>query len=201
MKMTVSIFLYDDVEVLDFAGPLDVFLLANEHGDGKLFDVKTVAKTKAPVTAAYNGLSINPHYEISEITESDILVIPGGNDISDVLLDEEIIQWIGGISKSASKVLSVCSGSLVLAKAGLLDGLKATTHQGDMAELISLAPGTEIVDGVKFVDNGKFVTSAGITTGIPMCLHVIEKICGADIANKTSISLELHLPIEPPLVT
>ena len=188
--MTVSIFLYNDVEVLDFAGPLDVFLLANEHGGGKLFDVRTVAKTKAPVMAAYNGLSINPKYEIKEISESDILVVPGGNDISELLADDETIRWILNISGTANQVLSVCSGSLILAKAGLLEGLKATTHQGDMAELTSLAPNTEIVDGVKFVDNGKIVTSAGITTGIDMCLHVIEKICGADLAKKTSISLE-----------
>lgn len=190
MKKTVSILLYDDIEVLDFAGPLDVFLLANEHGGRRLFDVKTVAKTKSPVTAAYNGLSVNPQYGISEITESDILVIPGGNDISHLLVDEEIMQWVKRISAHAEHVLSVCSGSLVLAKAGLLEGLRATTHHSDMLELISLAPNTEIVDGVKFVDNGKYITSAGITTGIDMCLHVLEKVSGSDIAKRTAISLE-----------
>ena len=190
MKKTVSIFLYNDVEVLDFAGPLDVFLLANEHGDRKLFDVRTVAKTKDAVMAAYNGLSINPQYEISEVSETDILVIPGGNDISGLLADSEITQWIKNVGDSADQVLSVCSGSLLLAKSGLLEGLKATTHHSDMQELISLAPNTEIKDGVKFVDNGKVVTSAGITTGIDMCLHVINKICGPDIAEKTTISLE-----------
>lgn len=190
IKKTVAILLYNDVEVLDFAGPLDVFLLANEHGDRKLFDIKTVAKTKRPITAAYNGLSINPQYGMNEITASDILIIPGGNDISGLLADQEIIQWIAKISDRAELVLSVCSGSLILAKAGLLEGLKATTHRSDMLELASLAPNTEIVDGVKFVDNGKFITSAGITTGIDMCLHVIEKLSGSDIAKKTTISLE-----------
>ncbi len=190
MKKTVTIFLYDDVEVLDFAGPLDVFLLANEHGKNKLFDVRTVAKKKDPVIAAYNGLSINPQYEISEITKTDILVIPGGNDISDLLADEDTIQWVRELGDGADHVLSVCSGSLVLAKAGLLEGLKATTHHADMLELTSLAPNTEIMDGVKFVDNGKVITSAGITTGIDMCLHALEKICGPDIAKQTKISLE-----------
>ena len=190
MKKTVTIFLYDDVEVLDFAGPLDVFLLANEHGENRLFDVQTVAKTKDPVVAAYNGLSINPRYNISEITKSDILVIPGGNDISELLADKDTIQWIREQGIGADHVLSVCSGSLVLAKAGLLEGLKATTHHSDMLELAGLAPNTEIIDSVKFVDNGKVLTSAGITTGIDMCLHALEKICGADIAKKTKISLE-----------
>lgn len=190
MKRTVSIFLYDDVEVLDFAGPLDVFLLANEHGGKKLFDIKTVAKTKEPLTAAYNGLSINPQYEISEISRTDILVIPGGNDISAVLADKEIIRWVRELGDAAEQVLSVCSGSLILAKAGLLEGLKATTHHSDMVELNGLAPDTEIIDGVKFVDNGKVVTSAGVTTGIDMCLHVLEKLCGSDIAEKTTVSLE-----------
>jgi transcriptional regulator GlxA family with amidase domain len=190
MKKTVTIFLYNDVEVLDFAGPLDVFLLANEHGQGELFDVQIVAKTKDPVIAAYNGLSINPQYEISEITRSDILVIPGGNDISDLLADVDTIQWVRDLADGADYVLSVCSGSLVLAKAGVLEGLKATTHHSDMLELTGLAPNTEIMDGVKFVDNGKVITSAGITTGIDMCLHALEKICGANIAKKTAISLE-----------
>ena len=190
MKKSVTIFLYDDVEVLDFAGPLDVFLLANEHGDKKLFDVQTVAKKKEPIIAAYNGLSINPQYEISEVTRSDILIIPGGNDISDLLADEDVLQWVRELGEGADHVLSVCSGSLVLAKAGLLEGLKATTHHSDMLELASLAPNTEIMDGVKFVDNGKVITSAGITTGIDMCLHVLEKICGPDIAKKTTVSLE-----------
>lgn len=190
MKKTVTIFLYDDVEVLDFAGPLDVFLLANEHGKNKLFDVRTVAKTKDPIIAAYNGLSINPQYEVSEITKTDILIIPGGNDISELLADEATIQWVRELGDGADYVLSVCSGSLVLAKAGLLEGLKATTHNADMLQLTGLAPNTEIMDSVKFVDNGKVITSAGITTGIDMCLHALEKICGADIAKQTTISLE-----------
>lgn len=190
MKKTVTIFLYDDVEVLDFAGPLDVFLLANEHGKNKLFDVRTVAKTKDPIIAAYNGLSINPQYEVSEITKTDILIMPGGNDISELLADEATIQWVRELGDGADYVLSVCSGSLVLAKAGLLEGLKATTHHADMLQLTGLAPNTEIMDRVKFVDNGKVITSAGITTGIDMCLHALEKICGADIAKQTMISLE-----------
>lgn len=190
MKKTVTILLYNDVEVLDFAGPLDVFLLANEHGDRKLFDIKIVAKNKEPVIAAYNSLSINPQYSLSEIKASDILIVPGGDDISEVLKDEETLQWVRKLADGAEQVLSVCSGSLILAKAGLLEGLQATTHQSDMQELRKLAPNTEILDGVKFIDNGKIVTSAGITTGIDMCLHVLEKICGPEIANKTAISLE-----------
>lgn len=190
MKKTVSILLFDDIEVLDFAGPLDVFLLANEHGNRALFDVRTVAKSKAAISAAYSGLSINPDFDIKDVGHTDILIVPGGNDISHVLEDQELLAWISTVSASAFRVLSVCSGSLILAKAGLLKGLKAATHHADIDELEQLAPETEIVNGVRFVDNGQLVTSAGITSGIDMSLHVIGSICGNDIANRTAKSLE-----------
>jgi len=192
MKKSVTILIFNDVEVLDLAGPLDVFSLANEHGERELFDIKITAKNKSAVRAASNGLSLNPDYSIDEISETDILILPGGYDISHVLSDIEILDWIKRLNNSASHVLSVCSGSLILAKAGLLKGLQATTHHTDIDELIELAPDTKIVRGVKFIDNGKIITSAGITTGIDMSLHVIKALCGDEIANKTAISLEYN---------
>jgi len=190
MKKTVTLFIFDDIEVLDLAGPLDVFSLANEHGDRELFDIKITGKNKTAVRAASNGLCVTPDYTIDDVTDTDVLIIPGGYDISDVLSDKDVLDWIERLSSTASQVLSVCSGALILAKAGLLEGLKATTHHTDIDELIELAPNTEIVQGVKFIDNGKIVTSAGISTGIDMSLHVIEKLCGSDIATKTAVSLE-----------
>ena len=127
---------------------------------------------------------------IGQVNEADILIVPGGDDIRHVLEDRELLDWVARIAADADSVLSICSGSLILAKAGVLDGLKATTHQVDFDELIALAPSTKIVRGVTYVDNGKVVTSAGITTGIDASLHVIAKLYGSALARRTAQSLE-----------
>ena len=189
MKKTVTILIYDDIETLDFAGPFEVFSLTNEREEYRLFDIKVVAKDNKAVNF-HNGLSVNPDCSIREITESDFLIIPGGDDLNPVLEDSEIIEWVTQISKNADHVLSICSGSLILAKAGLLEGLQATTHEVDFDQLTELAPNTDIIRGVRFTDNGKVISSAGISTGIDMSLHVIEKLYGADIANGTANSME-----------
>ena len=189
MKQTVVMLLYDDVEVLDFAGPFEVFTIANEHRGYALFDFTTVAKDSGPIRA-HNGLSVIPERSTRDVPEADVLIVPGGDDISHVLNDPDLLRWVAKVSEGASTVLSVCSGSLILAKAGVLDGLRATTHRVDLDELTDLAPNTEIVRGVTYVDNGKVVTSAGITAGIDASLHVIEKLYGRELAERTVRSLE-----------
>ncbi len=188
-KENTAILLFDDVEVLDFAGPFEVFSVTNELGGYSILNVYTVAVEKAPVIAR-NGLSINPDYAISEAPAPSILIVPGGIGTRPVLQQDDVISWIKKSANSADKVLSVCTGALLLAKAGLLEGLRATTHHSAFEALAAIAPNTEIVSDERFVDNGKIITSGGISAGIDMSLYVIELIYGRDTAERTAAYME-----------
>ncbi len=189
MKKTISLLIFDDIEVMDFAGPFEVFSVTNELQKYEYFDIKVVAKNKTPVIAK-NGLSINPDSSISDVKESDILIVPGGDGTRQVMEDSEILIWIQEISQNTELTLSVCSGSLILAKAGLLDGMKATTHHEVFETLASVAPNTQIDREARFVDNGKIITSAGISAGIDMSLHVISRLYGEQTSRATSTYME-----------
>lgn len=188
-RKNIAIFLFDDVEVLDFAGPFEVFSVTNWLHDHAVSNVYTVARKKAPVSAR-NGLSVNPDFAIAEAPMPDFLIIPGGHGTDKVLEQEDVISWIRKCAESAEKVMSVCTGSLLLAKAGLLEGLRATTHHMIFDQLAQLAPNTEIMRGERFVDNGKIITAGGISAGIDMSLHVVEQVYGEEMAQKTATIME-----------
>jgi len=188
-KRNTAILIFDDVEVLDFAGPFEVFSVTNELSDYSFLNVYTVAREKAPVTAK-NGLSVNPDYSIDEAPQADILIVPGGSGTRPILQQQDLLTWIKQSAQNADKVLSVCTGALLLAKVGLLDGLKSTTHNSAFELLGEIAPNTEIVRGVRFVDNGKVITAAGISAGIDMSLYVIEMLYGEETAQHTAAYME-----------
>jgi len=188
-KKNTAILLFDDVEVLDFAGPFEVFSVTNELNDYSILNVYTVAREKSPVKAR-NGLSVIPDYAINEAPAPAILIVPGGIGTRPVLEQYDVISWIKESANNAEKVLSVCTGALLLAKAGLLEGLKATTHHRAFEILTELAPNTEIVRDERFVDNGKVITSGGISAGIDMSLYVVELIYGKEAAQKTAAYME-----------
>jgi len=188
-KLNAAILIFDDVEVLDFAGPFEVFSVTNELNNYSLLNVYTVAREKKPVKAR-NGLSVNPDYSINEATHPDILIVPGGSGTRPILQQQDILTWIRQSAENADRVLSVCTGALLLAKVGLLDGLKATTHRSALELLGELAPNTEIVREVRFVDNGKVITAAGISAGIDMSLYVVELLYGKEIAQQTAAYME-----------
>ncbi|MGD1978312.1 MAG: DJ-1/PfpI family protein [Akkermansiaceae bacterium] len=193
MKSSVSILVFEDVEVMDFAGPFEVFSVTNELNDDSLFDLEIIAQGKAPVRAK-GGLSINPDHGIEEITSTDILIIPGGSGTRQVIKDETLVEWVGKVGTKAKQILSVCTGSHILAKAGLLDHLKATTHHQTFERLGALAPRTEVLRDARFVDNGRVITSAGISAGIDASLHVIGKLIGNDIREATARYMEYSDP-------
>ncbi len=187
----VAILLFDDVEVLDFAGPFEIFSVTNELGSYRLMNIYTVAEEKRPIIAR-NGLSVNPDYAIVEAPHPDILILPGGNGTRPLLRQAHIIQWISDCARNAEKLLSVCSGALLLAQAGLLKGFRATTHHQVFETLEKLASETQIVRDQRFVDNGPIITSAGISAGIDMSLHVIGLLYGRETAEKSAAYMEYN---------
>lgn len=188
-KKNVAILIFDDVEVLDFAGPFEVFTVASERIDPPPFYVYTVAFEDRPVKAR-GALTIQPHYTIHTAPTPDILVVPGGYGTRPLLERDDVTAWIRQQASQVDPLLSVCTGALLLAKAGLLKGLTATTHHEEFALFQSLDPTLTIAADRRFVDNGKIITAGGISAGIDMALHVVEKLCGA--AGKAEVVKEME---------
>src|SRR5262249_50413020 len=174
---TLAILVFDDVEVLDFCGPFEVFSVANRFTDPPAFHVFTVAEKPGPVLTR-SGLNVNPHYRLADCLRPNLLLVPGGQGTRREMHNPVLTDWIKARSKKAELVLSVCTGALLLAKTGLLDGLEATTHHGAIDLLRETAPKTTVHADRRFVDNGRVVCSAGIAAGIDMSLHVIGGVRG-----------------------
>ncbi len=192
----VAILIFDEVEVLDFCGPFEVFSVTGRRKDLTLFNVYTVAEKEQPVLAR-NRLSVNPGYTIRDCPQPDILVVPGGLGTRKEMHNPILIGWIKGCSQKAELVLSVCTGALLLAKAGLLEGLAATTHHGAIELLKEVAPHTTIHASQRIVDNGRIVVSAGISAGIDMSLHVVAKLLGKEQALDTAQYMEYDWKPDP----
>lgn len=176
-RRQVAILLWDGVELLDFAGPAEVFTRA-QHG--RAFEVYTVAAERHPVVSQ-TFLSINPQHALRGAPRPDILVVPGGNtDIP--IAHAPTLDWVRHTSQAAEITLSVCTGALVLAAAGLLDGLEATTWHGAMDRLREVAPRTRVLDDRRVVDNGRIITSAGVSAGIDGAIHLVSRLLGDDAA-------------------
>jgi len=191
MRRTVAILLFDEIEVLDFAGPFEVFAVTDELADYSLFRVVTVAPQKRAIRAR-NGLSVNPDHSFADCPRPDLLVVPGGLGTRALLKAQPVLDWINAINATAEIVASVCTGSIVLGRAGLLDGLKATTHHECFDLLREHAPRTTVVETDRFLDNGRILTAAGISAGIDMSLHLVARLHGVKVAEKTARYMEYH---------
>jgi transcriptional regulator GlxA family with amidase domain len=185
----VAILIFNDVELLDFCGPFEVFSVTGRQGNLSPFSVYTVAEKSDPIKTR-NQLSVNPQYTIHNCPQPDILLVPGGQGARKEMHNRVLIDWIKECSQKAELVLSVCTGALLLAKAGLLEGLTATTHHSAIELLKEVAPNTTIQTNKRFVDNGKIILSAGIATGIDMSLYVVAKLLGKEQAQKTAQYME-----------
>ncbi len=189
IRRNVAIFIFNDVEVLDFAGPFEVFSVTSELNNYEPFDVYTVAEKPSAITTV-NGLSVNPKYCFADCPHPDIVIVPGGIGTRAEANDARVVGWVKTSFQQAELVLSVCSGARILAKSGLLDGLEATTHHQVIENLRELAPSAVVRENVRFVDNGKIMTAAGISAGIDLSLHVVRKLLGGEIAAKTARYME-----------
>jgi transcriptional regulator GlxA family with amidase domain len=189
MKKNVAILLFDEIEVLDFAGPFEVFAVTDELRGHDTFNVFTVGENVGTVRAR-NGLKVVPTYVVENCPVPHVLVVPGGFGTRALLNKPALLEWIRLRSAASELTMSVCTGSLVLAKTGMLDGLRATTHHECFDLLRELAPRTEIVETERFIDNGRILTAAGISAGIDCSLHVVERLLGADAAAATARYME-----------
>ena len=201
MSIAVSIFLYPNVEVLDFAGPYEVFttaarLHARVHpDDAPLFRVHTVAA--ASCVRARAGLEVKTDHLIGHHPPIDLLIIPGGV-VDEELEQPAVLDWIAGQSRTAQVVASVCTGAFLLAKIGLLDGLPATTHWEDTGIMQSTFPKVQVVENRRWIDLGRVVTSAGISAGIDMSLHLVERFYGRELALATAKLMDVVWTENPP---
>ncbi|GAB3223233.1 DJ-1/PfpI family protein [Spirosoma arcticum] len=192
----VAILLFNEVEVLDFAGPFEVFGVT-EIQDERVFNAFTVAK-HGPVHAR-NGLAILPTYRLTDHPKADIIIVPGGGGfLSDgtplgtrrEMHDEAVLNWVRRTAKTAELVLSVCTGARILAQAGLLDGLPITTHYTAIGHLQELVPTAILKPDERWVDAGKIITSAGVSAGIDMALYVVSRLLGRDVADATAREMQ-----------
>ncbi len=191
MRRTVAILLFDDVEVLDVAGPFEVFAVTDELSGHELFQVQTLAPAPGSVRARH-GLQLVPEFTLETAPAPDILVVPGGSGSRALLDRPEVLDWIRHQAGHAEIVASICTGARLLARAGLLDGLTATTHYEHVAELAALAPTARLVADRRFIDHGRIATSAGISAGIDLSLHLVARLHGPATAEETARYMEYH---------
>lgn len=193
----VGILLFDEVEVLDFAGPFEVFSVTTYLGnDANPFIVKTISETGRAVHAR-NCLKVQPDYDFSTAPSLDILIIPGGYGAEEVEIhNTALLEWIRRQNDKVELLASVCTGALLLAKAGLLDGKKATTHWLDTDRLQNEFPKVDVQRNKKFVDEGSIITSGGISAGINMSFHIISRFLGVEIARNTAKRMEYDISFD-----
>lgn len=185
----VGIYLFNKVELLDFAGPYEVFSTTSESNDNKSFRVFTISEDGGAIKSV-NGLIVIPDYSFSNHPKIDILIIPGGEGTKAEIKKKKVMEWVNKTQGSAEIMATVCSGARIPAVLGLLDGLEATTHHSVIDDVKKLAPNVIIDHTKRFIDNGKIMTSGGISAGIDLSLHIVKKLCGEDVAKKTMEYME-----------
>ncbi|HVM20609.1 MAG TPA: DJ-1/PfpI family protein [Egibacteraceae bacterium] len=190
---TVAILLFDDVDLMDVAGPYEVLLTASrllerQHRPAA-FSVFTVAAGDAPVTA-FGGLRLLPDRHVAEVEDVDVLVVPGAIAIDRVEADASVMGAISDLAARAGLATSVCTGAFLLERAGLLEGREATTHWEDVPGLSERAAVGRIRDDVRWVDAGEVVTSGGISSGVAMALHLVERFVDRELAEATARQID-----------
>lgn len=194
MTETVAIFVFPQVEVLDFAGPFEVFSTAARVAAREAPDapppcrVFTVSAAPGPVVAR-GGLTIQSDWHFTNHPPANLLIIPGG--VVDAEVDNPVVlEWIRRSSATAKLTASVCTGAFLLAGAGILRRGRVTTHWEDVDELAARFPELEVVNDCRWADQGRYLTSAGISAGIDMSLHLVERRFGRELAEATARQMD-----------
>lgn len=187
--MNIGIYIYDQAEVLDFSGPFEVFSTASRISDGHdPFTVFLISETGNTVSAR-GGYSVNPQYGFHNHPALDVLIVVGGVHIQE-MEKLRVIDWIATQAQKATLVASVCTGAFLLARANVLNNKSVTTHWEDIPDLKDSFPELDIIDNVRWVDDGDTVSSAGISAGIDMCLHLVDRLHSRQLAEKTARQME-----------
>ncbi|MGG4346567.1 DJ-1/PfpI family protein [Paenibacillus lautus] len=201
----IGIILFDHVDVLDFAGPFEVFSLSVFEPEDvsrllmkdlplqeKPFHVTMISNTLDTVTA-HNGLQLVPQLQFKDDHPPyDLVIVPGGplKAVRQCLKNRELLQWIANYAVAGCKIASVCSGALILAEAGLLTGKKATTNAYALEYLEARYPDVEVIKDVRFVDEGNILTSAGVSAGLDMALYLVGQWLGPEGSQRTADTIE-----------
>ncbi|BDX08294.1 DJ-1/PfpI family protein [Planctobacterium marinum] len=191
-RKKLAILIFDQVEVLDFTGPFEVFSVADELHQFSLLEVCTVACSDKPITAV-NGLKVVADYNFEDCPEDiDILVLPGGDGTKQHYNNPTYQSWIEEKYHKAEQVLTVCSGTRFLASLGLLDKKRFCTHQEVYPALAKLVPAGLPQQHLRYVTEGKLTSAGGISAGIDAAFDVLQCLAGAQVANKTAQYMEYH---------
>ena len=182
-RRKVAVLIFNGVEIIDSMGPYELFGAAN-------YNVFTVGETKEPVTSAM-GMTMVPKYTFADAPHADVLVVPGGG-VRGAQQNAALLKYVVDATAAAQHTMSVCNGSFILASAGLLDGLTATSTYGNVLRLHEQFPKVKVVGDQRFVDNGKIITTAGLSAGMDGALHVIAKLDGEDRARQVALGEEYH---------
>jgi len=181
----LAILLFPGVQIIDYTGPWEVFGHA-VRGGSPAFRIYSVAERREPLSTSM-GMTVVPDFAMATAPSPDVLVVPGG---SVPLGSEATLEWIRASARRAEIVFSVCNGAFLLQRAGLLEGLEATTFAGAIDALRREAPNTRVVSGRRWVDNGKIITAAGLSAGLDGALHVVERVAGRESAERAARVME-----------
>ena len=187
--MNVGIYIYDEAEVLDFSGPFEVFSVASRFLEAKRkFNVFLISEKNEAIKAR-GDYSVNPNYTFLDHPKIDILIVVGGVHTEE-LKKKNVIKWIKNISKTSKINASICTGAFLLAEANIITNHFVTTHWEDIDDLKQAYPKLNVKSDVRWIDEGNIITSAGISAGIDMSLHLVSRIINEDLAIKTAKQMD-----------
>ncbi len=189
---SIGILIFPDAEVLDVCGPFEVLSTAESTNDGEsLFRVNLIAESSEPLDLL-GGLTVTPQATLANCPPLDLLLVPGGQGRRRI--SDGVVEWVRARAKTVERMTSVCTGAFVLARAGLLDGRRATTHWTALEELRESFPSVIVVDDLHVADEDDLITSAGISAGIDLALRLVEIYGGKDAAVATARNMEYRYP-------
>lgn len=184
-SIRVAFLLSEGAQVIDFAGPWEVFFDVGVPGRaGRAFSLYTVAEHAAPIRVS-GGMMVVPNYTFATAPAPQVIVIPAQDGAN-----EAAIAWIKAAAPGADLTMSVCTGAFVLARTGLLDGKAATTYHGAFADFVMAFPRVALKRGARFVEAGNIASAGGLSSGIDLALRVVERYFGRAVAQRTAYNLE-----------